>query len=67
MPDNHDEIPSGYAELIEQCWHHVPSQRPTFTEIVDKLNTITVRAKQAPGAAAAGLRSSNSHIYEDSL
>lgn len=31
------EIPQSYRTLIEDCWRHDPSKRPSFEEIVDRL------------------------------
>lgn len=32
--------PEGLKELIEECWDKDPNQRPTFAEIIHKLDTI---------------------------
>ncbi|OQR91448.1 kinase, partial [Thraustotheca clavata] len=38
-------IPEGIRELIEQCWHENPSNRPNVSQIVDQL------AKNVPSSA----------------
>ena len=38
-PSFNTEIPSSYKKLIEECWNQDPSKRPTFEEIVNKLQT----------------------------
>ncbi|KAJ0404978.1 hypothetical protein P43SY_004895 [Pythium insidiosum] len=40
FPDNVD---SEYAALINECWHSNPSDRPSFTEIVSRLEKIVER------------------------
>lgn len=35
-----------YAELLEDCWHEMPSKRPTISQIVDQLNIIGLNASQ---------------------
>ncbi|GLD93111.1 hypothetical protein PINS_up001703 [Pythium insidiosum] len=40
FPDNVD---SEYAVLINDCWHSNPSDRPSFTEIVSRLEKIVER------------------------
>ena len=29
-----------YIELMKRCWAHIPSERPTFADVVDKLREI---------------------------
>eukprot|EP01018_Ginkgo_biloba_P023632 Gb_25570 [translate_table: standard] len=38
--------PQGLKELIEQCWHKDPVQRPTFAEIIHQLDTINSHCKK---------------------
>jgi serine/threonine protein kinase len=33
-PEIPPEVPQNYRELITQCWHENPSQRPTFASII---------------------------------
>lgn len=35
-----EEVNKEVANLIRSCWDHAPDKRPTFNEIVEKLNTI---------------------------
>ena len=44
------EMPPALVALVEQCWQDQPEQRPTFTEICEKLATIEA-AESAPVAA----------------
>ena len=69
-PDNRDEIPDGYAELVEQCWHGVPSHRPSFASIVVQLKTIAERANKpasSDGGASDMAGTKPKHIYEDAF
>ena len=38
-PNIPDSIPNNWKELIEHCWSGDPSDRPTFNEIVEKLES----------------------------
>src|SRR3954470_20653267 len=39
-PPNVTNAPEGYIELMEECWHSDPSQRPTATDIYIKISKI---------------------------
>ncbi|PXF48885.1 Protein kinase and PP2C-like domain-containing protein [Gracilariopsis chorda] len=39
-------VPEEFRRLIEQCWHPVPEQRPTFHQIVSQLETLLSKGSQ---------------------
>lgn len=45
---------AGWRKLMEQCWSADPSQRPSFTEITDRLRAISM-AVQPKSHAQAGM------------
>ena len=39
-PTIKDDCPEGLKQLMEQCWHPDPEQRPTFREVAQRLDTL---------------------------
>lgn len=39
-PKISDKVNQGLAALIKDCWAQEPEQRPQYTEIVDRLDSI---------------------------
>lgn len=50
--------PPGCKELISQCWSQVPSQRPSFSEIIERLEPL---AKALQEARREAVKASGSH------
>ncbi len=45
----------GWAALMQECWHAVPRMRPSFTDIIARLEAMLARwALAATAAAGAG-------------
>jgi hypothetical protein len=40
MPEEQDQCPVEYEEIITACWHQDPTVRPTFLEIMTRLSTL---------------------------
>jgi len=38
-----DKCPPGLSKLLESCWHTNPSERPSFKEIIQILNSLSVK------------------------
>jgi hypothetical protein len=59
MPeDAHNSCPSEFEELITSCWHHDPTIRPTFLEIMTRLSSM--HGDSASGSAFTSKTSSSS-------
>lgn len=40
-PSIPDSCPPAYSQLIQECWHQDPSNRPSFREILERLGEMS--------------------------
>eukprot|EP01126_Amoeba_proteus_P064265 TRINITY_DN8970_c0_g1_i6.p1 TRINITY_DN8970_c0_g1~~TRINITY_DN8970_c0_g1_i6.p1 ORF type:complete len:333 (-),score=68.66 TRINITY_DN8970_c0_g1_i6:567-1565(-) len=52
-PMNKPSLPSALAPIIQQCWAHLPSERPSFVTVLDMLKDSAVDLELAPSCATA--------------
>jgi hypothetical protein len=52
LPESDGTHPAEYEELLTSCWHHDPTIRPTFLEIMTRLSTMHGDSSSALGGAS---------------
>lgn len=41
--DDNEDIHKGLIDIMTKCWDHLPNNRPSITEVCDKLKTYRIR------------------------
>lgn len=57
LPEDHEACPPALAQLVAQCWQEQPAARPSFTEVLARLQGMQreLRRQQGMGQGDSGL------------
>lgn len=55
--------PLGYAQLAASCWHATASSRPTFQEVIGRLQAMLHQAEESEMAGAASVSLTGSEAW----